>query len=650
MAAVDLVFANPPLTGPPWALVFGEADAAATPSRTCDLDGTFDALVLEAQARILSPVTLDASFDGPTLEAYARPVVSAVLDAGFAPLEFEAAAIYDNRVTRYLQGAVSGQHNPAIPAEVGLSAPHGISQSQRGGTVAPWQTAAASRKTLDAGHSTTLQTRRLVAALWQLATQHRTDAQARHQVADKRVMDARTGYDLAQPWQYLTASSMQTGIPLRNQLHSHWQPADHRQHTHGGRSGASLRRWGRQFELARWQQGRHPLTGRSYPPIPASPKDPCYLPDPNLLFDAPWSSLPNLVFICERHPVTPVIPGQVVVPIQRVYIVLNTVSLRRVDGDIPLPNFGMSMSLDRDSWTWSFSATLPPQTLADLAPSSEGDPVEVEALVNGTAYRFLVESRRRSRTFGKDSISIAGRGKSAYLDTPYAAVQNFSNVGAARTAQQLAADALTLNGVSLGWDVDWQLTDWLVPAGSWSHQGSYISALNAIAAAAGGYVQPVPSAQGLRILPAYPDAPWAWGAVTPDYELPADVTISESVEWVERARYNRVYVSGQRSGDPLGRVTRSGTAGDLEAPMVTDALITHAAAARQRGTAVLSNTGAIARVGIKLPVLAETGIIVPGKYIRYTDGGVSRFGITRGVQVDAGMPEVWQSLEIETHG
>lgn len=43
-----------------------------------------------------------------------------------------------------------------------------------------------------------------------------------------------------------------------------------------------------------------------------------------------------------------------------------------------------------------------------------------------------------------------------------------------------------------------------------------------------------------------------------------------------------MFVSGQDVG-VLGQVTRAGTAGDVLAPMVVDALITEAAAARQRG-------------------------------------------------------------------
>ena len=50
-----------------------------------------------------------------------------------------------------------------------------------------------------------------------------------------------------------------------------------------------------------------------------------------------------------------------------------------------------------------------------------------------------------------------------------------------------------------------------------------------------------------------------------------------------------------------------------------------------------------------LPVLAETGIIEPGAFVEYEDGSVTRLGIVRSTQVEAGMPEVWQTLGVQSH-
>ena len=395
-----------------------------------------------------------------------------------------------------------------------------------------------------------------------------------------------------------------------------------------------------------FQNAVYPGTGARVRPGPPQP-DPCYIPPAGdevaLLFkDRHWNS--DLIFICDRHPAPP--ESAVVVPVRRVYIVLNDVSLKRVDGNIDLPTYDMSLSLDFQSWTWGFSANLPMQALADLEPSSEGVPVEVEASINGVAYRFQIERRTRSRSFGKAAIAITGRGKASLLDAPYAPTLNFTNSGS-RTAEQLANDVLTLNSVPLGWDVNWNTEDWTVPAGVFSHQGTHISALNTIATAAGAYLQPHRSAQEFYVLPLYPDAPWAWSGVTPDYELPAAVTTQEDIEWIDKPVYNRVYVSGVGSG-VLGRVTREGTAGDKIAPQIVDPLITSAVAARLRGTPVLADTGARQDVTLRLPVLEETGIITPGKYVRYVDGSTSRFGIVRGVSVDVAMPTVYQRILVET--
>ena len=328
-------------------------------------------------------------------------------------------------------------------------------------------------------------------------------------------------------------------------------------------------------------------------------------------------------------------------------MVVNNASLHRVDGNILLPTLSMTLALDVDSWTWSFSAALPGRALADLEPAGNDSPVEVEAVINGTAFRALVESIERTREFGTNDLRITGRGKTALLDAPYAPTLSFAN-SQVRTAQQLMGDVLSFNGVSLGWDVQWALVDWSIPAGVFNHQGSYIGALNKIAASAGGYVQPHASSQIIKVLPRYPTVPWEWDTVTPDFQLPADVTSRESLRWVEKPAYNRVFVSGQEVG-VLGQVTRTGTAGEILAPMVVDALVTSATAARQRGIAVLADTGRQIEVSLRLPVLAETGIIVPGAFVDYQDGSVSRRGLVRSTQVEAGLPEVWQTLGVQAY-
>lgn len=327
---------------------------------------------------------------------------------------------------------------------------------------------------------------------------------------------------------------------------------------------------------------------------------------------------------------------------------LNNVALYRVDGNYELPVTSLSLSIDADSWTWSFNAQLPAKALSMLEPGASNDPVVLRAQINGHEYLLICGPIKSDRSFGAAKINISGRGKSAVLDAPHSRVQTFSNPSL-RTAQQLMNDVLTINGVSIGWEIDWRIQDWLVPGGTFVHSGTYMSAVKSIAMAAGAYIQPDPTRQVLRVLPRYASAPWA-SAPVPDIELPSSVITKEGVEWQDKFQYNAVFVSGTTENGVLGHVVRAGSAGALAAQMVTDPLITHIDAARQRGLSVLADTGRIATYTLSLPVLPETGVIEPGKVVRYIDGGKTVQGVVRSVAIQAQFPQLRQTIGVETHG
>ncbi len=352
-----------------------------------------------------------------------------------------------------------------------------------------------------------------------------------------------------------------------------------------------------------------------------------------------------LIFGCP--PLAPQ-PGGIIVPIRRAYIVLNTITLARASDGAPLSALSLSLQIDADSWTWGWDASIPGAELALVEPAPGGDPVELLATVNGQQFRLLAERIARDRRFAQSRIRISGRGRAAMLADPHSPIVTRSNA-AARTMQQLLADALTINNVGIGWAIDWQAADWLVPAGLYSHAGSYIAHAQRLAEAAGAYVQADPLLDTLRILPRYPLLPWEWSAATPDITLPSAPVVREAIEWQDKAAYNRVFVSGTESGGVLGQITRTGTAGDVGAPMITDPLITHADAARARGRPILADTGRQARITLELPILPETGIITPGKLVQYTDAGTTRRGLVRSTAVTAQLPTARQTIELETH-
>lgn len=617
-----LLFRQAPKTNPA-DLIFGETDAASTDA----------------------PITLAVTLPAPEVAISLAPSADVSVDVSFPAPEVSIGLRYAVDVSRPLLGEVVGRHQEA------RALPASVSDTHPGLGRMPTPVASRHNAAVRAGREAVLPLpARFIRSRTEGGGQH-AEAVRAGTLAGVRHQDMLRTVRLAQSSGHaetirlrlsVTTDSQDRYRDRRPELRGRTQQARPLSSALAGTHSKGLP-WAVEHR-SRSQEAIRPPWGISavVPPQP----DLCYTPSPRLVFmTAPGT--PTLIFRCDEHD-NPPGHSTIIVPIRRTYMVLNDVSLRRVTGDIPLPATGMSITLDYTSWTFGFSAGLPASAMQYLGRETDGSPALLEASVNGTTFRFLAESRSRSRQFPRADFTVRGRGIAAVLDDPYAPAQSFTS-STDRTVQQLIAHVLTVNGVSLGWDVDFGITDWLVPGGTWAFQGSHIAALNDIAGAAGAYLQPHPTAETLRLLPLYPSAPWDWGSVTPDFILPASVMAQENIDWLDKAAYNSIVVAGTTSSGVLGNVKRQGTAGDLPAPMFTHPLITHVDAARQRGMATLADTGAQARVGLRLPVLPATGIIMPGKFVSYVDGSTSRFGLTRSVDVQIAGGDVWQTLVVETH-
>lgn len=397
----------------------------------------------------------------------------------------------------------------------------------------------------------------------------------------------------------------------------------------------------------RWQQAKWPDPGRWWPRYIVPPLSapvvlmPGYTPRPlSCPIVLSWNNVAQPP--CEEQPQ----PG-IVVPVREVYVVLNTFSLVRADTSEPVLALDFDAEINADSWTWTWSANVPGSQLELVRSPALGEFVELIATLNGTAIRCVVERLGRSRQFGTSALKISGRGRAAALAEPTSPTISVMNTET-RTAQQLINDALTDNGIPLGWTVDWQLEDWTVPADAWSYTGTYIGAATRIAEAGGGYVQADKSAEILHVLPYYPIAPWDWAAATPDIVLPEDVCTTEDIEWSDKAAYNAVWIVGG-DGGRRDKVKRVGSAADRHAPTVVNPLATDVVMTRQLGLRVLADTGRQALVGIKLPVLEETGTILPGNLIQYNEQGETHIGLSRSVALHWEFPKCRQTVRIETH-
>lgn len=626
MSSTDLLFGQSPnAPGGPVEIVFGDDD-----------DATGGAVELRASGRIT----------GLRGHVVVRRAVQVRAAGTITGLRGHIGARYDINVDRSMVGVVRQGWQDAQRRSVPTQGRYEQAQPLQHLVQAVWQDASALQQLVQARWQDAQRLATLTAQGWQDARRLATAPVLQAwQEAQRLRRSTVQGFEQGRRMSASTQQRYQEAIRLRNST------------VQGFEQGRTLGRpWlstmGHARPISVLWACRYEEAGPARPGItvitPPQP-DPCYVPElpAHLVFDdaADASQPVHLVFVCDRHAPGPEPGATVVIPIKRYYVTFNDIILRRVDGDIELRAYGFTMSIDADSWTWSWSATLRRETLPYLEPDSAGL-VELEAVVNGVPYRLAVEKIGRDSQFGSVRIRVSGRGLAAVLASPSAPTLNFGNT-VPRTAQQLMADVLTVNGVPMGWGVEFGLTDWLVPADAWTLQGSHMDAITDIAAAVGGYVQPHATDKTLRILPRYPAAPWAWGTITPDVELPAAAASVESIEWLDRPAYNRVFVGGVSQG-VFGPFKRAGTAGDVLAPPVTHALITHADAHRQRGIAEISNTGRQAHYELKTMVHEATGLILPGQFVRYV-GDSTVIGIVRSTRLDWSRPMMHQTIGVETH-
>ena len=670
-------------------LVFGAGDAPPSSAISVTLTGLLEGPTLLAQARAITHANFAGSLPKPAFQAFVAATVDAALTGALPAPTFEASVVgYTEAVLTgalpaptltasvrspalaYLTGTLPGPQmlaeatyssntarptvgqsltawQPTSATEIG-----GVTQGQQiplkqpVGWAPPWQQADKIQPGVDHPLPKVFQPEPVVeVARHQQAERLRDSSEFRHQEAARSVRKLLAeAFEQAALLRDSTGFRHQVGdMTKRASRDAYWQEA------------LGLRKpWHSDFQPAkpwlygmdgRFQEAVPPPPGVTAPPPPPGPPV-CYEAGPDLVFVLPATASASLLFRCDYDLIDPTPGEQVVVPIQRVYIVLNNVALKRTSDNAVVPALNLTLSLDVSSWTWGFQASLPATAQALVEPTSNG-PVVLSAWVNGTEFRVLAEQISRERVFGQATIRVAGRGINAELDAPYAPVMTFSNASA-RTSQQLLDDVLTVNGVPIGYDITYGQEAWNVPAGVFGHQGTYIGALVAIAQAGGGYLLPHPSLRAFSVKALYPQAPWEWGTVTPNFVLPAAVVTREGVQWKEQPAYNRVFVSGEAQG-VLGQVTRAGTAGDVLAPMVVDPLITTAAAARQRGLSILGNTGRQLHHSLSLPVLPATGVIQPGAYVQYNDGEATRIGLVRSTEVSVGLPDVIQTIGVECH-
>jgi hypothetical protein len=374
----------------------------------------------------------------------------------------------------------------------------------------------------------------------------------------------------------------------------------------------------------------------------------------------PYQATANLDFICRCLGIDPLnvrlnfgaIDCANQIFDQKVYFILNTLTLKRVFDNLAIEVFSASIGIDKSSWAWSFNASIPFDQLANVQPTITG-PVEVELNINGIIWRLIVEGFSENKQFAKTGVSITGRSKTAYLDNPYAPTRSL-NQSQATTSRQMAEAELTRVGLQTGFNVDWQLVDdlgWAMPANTWSYQDlTPIQVIQQIAEGAGGYLNSSPLGDSVIVLPDYKLPFWQWSSATIDKSIPMSLIKSQSLKWTEKPSYNGVFVSGENTG-VTGFARRLGTNGEFQAPTFVNPMISAEAAARNKGMSILSSGGKQASIGMELPMHQDLGLVMPGMLIEVTASAPWR-GVVRSTSIAAswsGGLTVTQSLELERH-
>lgn len=378
-----------------------------------------------------------------------------------------------------------------------------------------------------------------------------------------------------------------------------------------------------------WEEAMQPGHGTSPPPKPPIPPE---RPDKRTLrlaFGRKRGEA-DLEFVWHGS------DAAIVIPTRRVYLVSNTAKIVRVRDGLDIPATAVSIELDTDSWAWQFSAQIP-----RLAAAALTDEEEVSIHINGQQWDCVCDGWQSSQSFGRESATLTGRSRTAYLSPTHVLAQAVSEPAAA-TMAQLAAAVLPV-----GWALDWQAADWLVPGGFFSLDNQTpIEVVRYLAEAAGGFVLPHQRNRHLVIKPRYPTVPWQLDTAQADVAIPRAIITTLGSDFQPGHAANGIWVSGGHQGI-CARVVRQGTAGEQQAPTITHPLVCDVTAARAQGVVGLAKTMPKRTQTIELPLSADTGLILPGALLA-VDGWKS---YNRGVRVSAALQNrvmtVRQQLSVE---
>lgn len=340
--------------------------------------------------------------------------------------------------------------------------------------------------------------------------------------------------------------------------------------------------------------------------------------------------------------------------IRESYLLMNIITTVVLPDRTPLELPSMEISLDIDSFSWSFTGQLFGASNITLVEPDENGPKQIEVDINGWKWVFIIERYSTNRRFGDERYTLYGSSRTQLLAAPYAPLRSKSNANALN-AKQAITEELANTGFTVTYSDlnDYSTPDWVIPGGSFSYQSqTAMQVVARIAGTAGSVVIPSRDADQLNIQPRYPASPWAWSNATMDRIVPASMVISLSANWRPEQAYNAVYVSGTNAGVAVN-VKRSGSLGDNPAPDILEDWLTETQVNTERGRNELAKGGNQSITTIELPLTdsnAAPGLIEPGMLVEIQDITGDWQGLCLATSISAdGAGKVMQHIDLEKH-
>jgi hypothetical protein len=327
------------------------------------------------------------------------------------------------------------------------------------------------------------------------------------------------------------------------------------------------------------------------------------------------------------------------IPAQSVYDYPVALAARDLRDDAAFTINSVTMELSEGSIVWTLSASSEDDSVYARLTTGEQPPT-VAVTLGSEEWHFVLDRVSLAAEHARQTVSFGGRSLAALADAPRQAPRQWI-ADAPTTVAQIVTLAQTFTGLN----VTWLAPDWPVPKEAWSYFGSPLDVVRQATAAIGGVAEASKSGNSITVRTKYPAQPTLWSSVSPEWQIPWEFVDTSSSENNDSAEYNGVFVAGQQQGG-LADVRLAGTAGDAQAPMVTDPLLTDLVGVVERATSILFSAGRKTRV-TRTMLVPSQGVIGREQLVRWVDPTETWVGLVRGITVTASFGQARQTVTVE---